>query len=421
MRIATLVYGLEGLGGIAKHVLYLSRELVEMGHSVDVWAVEYDRETCYPDIAGDLNIRALRRPGPVPFATNSRVPGGRMSAYLRGLRQYDRDQRQLVEAMPDGYDVINPHGNGIHWAAARYRRLHNTPAVWLCNDFWPMTHQSSAASGLAGRATRRIRQGLVGGYDALDREAVGAMDGIVVLSERVRDQMAAHYGVCCDIVRPGVSRPEGHLSREEMRARLGLTDDTFVLLTLCMLMPRRRLEDAVEAVKLLAERGQDVHYVIAGSHTHSPDYVQAIRERVARLGLSARVTLTGEVDEGELGGYYMACDAFIWPADENQSWSLASMEAMLYRRPVLASSANGFAEVLTDGRHALLFPARTPEAIADRVSALKGDAALYARLADEAEALVRGQYSWRGNAEAMLRLFEVAIARHALPVIDGVV
>src|SRR5215207_6399186 len=141
MRIATLVYGLEGIGGIAKHVLYLSSELVQMGHDVDIWAVEYDEARCYPELAKSLNIRALRDPGPVPFETSSRLPGSRMAAYMAGLWQYNNDQRQLAALIPSGYDVINPHGNAIHWAAAMYRRQHGTPAVWLCNDFWPMAYQ----------------------------------------------------------------------------------------------------------------------------------------------------------------------------------------------------------------------------------------------------------------------------------------
>jgi glycosyltransferase involved in cell wall biosynthesis len=254
-----------------------------------------------------------------------------------------------------------------------------------------------------------VKQSLVRSYDELDRASVAAMDQIVVLSERVQKQMAEHYGVKSVIVRPGVSRPEGRLSRDELRARLGLPDTTFTLLTLCMLMPRRRLEDAIQAVRLLVDQGADVHYIIAGSHAHSPGYVQTIRELVQTLSLTDHVTLTGEVAEDELGSYYEACDAFIWPADENQSWSLASMEAMLHRRPVLVSSANGFAEVLTDEKHALLFPPRVPEALAERVLRLKADAVLYQRLADEAETLVRNDYSWRSNALSMLGLFDAAI------------
>ena len=197
MQIATLVYGLEGIGGIAKHVLYLCSELAQMGHEVDIWAVEYDEARCYPELAKSLNVRALRQPGRVlPFETRTTLPGSRMAAYLAGLRQYYNDQRQLVALIPGGYDVINPHGNGIHWAAASYRKQHGTPAVWLCNDYWPMTDQKAANNAsLMGKVKSHFKQGLSAPFDRIDRASAHSMDKIAVLSERVQSQMRQHYGV----------------------------------------------------------------------------------------------------------------------------------------------------------------------------------------------------------------------------------
>lgn len=413
MKIAALVYGLDGRGGIAKHVLYLCRALIELGHTVDVWAVEYDAETCYPEIARSMNIQSLRRPGPIPFLTDSNTFGGRMNAYLRGLYQYRRDQQQLAELIPGGYDVINPHGNAIHWAAAAYREQHGTPSVWLCNDFWPMTYQQSEPDGgLTSKVKQQLKRSLVAPFDRLDHNSVRAMDGIVVLSERVQAQMKQHYGVDSVVVRPGVERPIGNLSREALRARLGIGDSTFMLLTLCMLMPRRRIEDAVQAARLLVDRGYDIHYVIAGATTHTLSYTEFIYEQIQTLGLQSHVTVTGEVPEAELGSYYDACDAFVWPADETQSWGLASMEAMLAERPLLVSSGNGLSEALTDGVHALFFALRSPEAIAAQVERLINDPPLRQSIAREGKQLVEAHYSWQGNARAMLNTFEAAIADH---------
>src|SRR5215216_6478780 len=123
MKIAVLVYALDSIGGIAKHVLYLSRELVAMGHEVDIWAVEYDPERCYPELAAGLNIHALRRPTKTITQESYNVSsGGRMMVYMKSLVGYYRDQQALARLIPAGYDVINPHGNTIHWAAAEYKR-----------------------------------------------------------------------------------------------------------------------------------------------------------------------------------------------------------------------------------------------------------------------------------------------------------
>jgi glycosyltransferase involved in cell wall biosynthesis len=330
---------------------------------------------------------------------------------MQGLLRYWNDQRRLAAEIPDGYDIVNPHGNAIHWAAAAYKRRTGTPVTWLCNDFWPMTHQPmSDGAGLADQLKVRAKQALVFPFDRIDHASVHAMNNIVVLSERVKAQMADHYGVRSTIIRPGVTRPNGEIPPEALRARLGIRTDSFMLLTVCMLMRRRRLEDVVYAVRTLVDQGHDVSYVIAGSHSHSPDYAQEIKTLVQTLGLEERVKLTGEVPENELGSYYHACDAFVWPADENQSWGMACMEAMLSRRPVLVSSANGLSEVLTDGLHALLFAPHQPDSIARRVGELLASDELRTRLMDHGSQLVSSHYSWRSNAQAMLDTFDRAIA-----------
>src|SRR3954463_1582132 len=135
MKIAVMVYSLDSIGGIAKHVLYQCREMVAMGHQVDIWAVEFDRERCYPALTNGLNIHALRRPRPSAIDYSR---GQRMVTYLKDVWKYHQDQQQLVAAMPEGYDILNPHGNTIHWAAANYKWQYGTPIVWMCNDFWPM-------------------------------------------------------------------------------------------------------------------------------------------------------------------------------------------------------------------------------------------------------------------------------------------
>lgn len=412
MKIAVLVYGLDGLGGIAKHVLYNARELVELGHSVDIYAVEYDPDRCYPEIARNLNITALRRPKPQTSSMTQSVVGGRMLNYMMGLWRAWRDQKQLVARVADGYDIINPHGFAIHWAALYYKEAHGTPITWLCYDFWPMAHQpiSAEASPLT-QWKQRLKRALAWPFDRLDRRAVDATDEIIVLSESVRDPMFSHYGVQSTIIRPGVSRSAGDGTPDELRQRYGLGQNTFVLLTVCMLMPRRRLEDVITAVRQLVDAGYDISYIIAGSHAHSPDYVATIQQQICSLGLEDRVKLTGEVPEGELGSYFAGCEGFIWPADENQSWGMACMEAMLFGKPVLVSAANGLAEVLDDGEHALVFEPRSTEAIVGAITRLMNDAELREKLSKQGQTLVRDNYSWRGNAKAILKVFDRALGQ----------
>jgi len=390
MNIALLVHSLDRMGGIAKHALYVARELKELGHKVTVWAVEYDPEQCYPELASELDIRSLRSSA---LQTTASHTGGRvrMIGYLRSLQRYAQDQRRLVAAMSAGYDLINPHGNAIIWAAGAYKRRHGTPVVWLCNDFWPMASQRlTDGAGLAQKVRHLLKILLALPFDLLDRLSVRSVDQLVVLSERVRGQMLDHYGVDSDIVRPGIDS-ERFSAGDRLRARqkLGVADSTFLLLTVCLLMPRRRLEDTVRAIRNLLDRGKDVAFAIVGRTTMYPEYTELVDSEIEKLKLTGHVHLTGEVPEADLADYFHACDAFVWGADEGQSWGMAGMEALAAGKPLIVSRANGLAEAMQDDHTALLVEPRSPESTADAIERLMGDPELTASIARQGRELVR--------------------------------
>lgn len=407
MKIAVLVYSLNRIGGIQKHALRVARELVAMGHRVTVWSVEYDRDLCYPELTRGLEVQALRPARPRRASEAQKPPGIRMLAYMWSLWKFYQDQRRLCLAMPGGYDVVNAHGNTISWAAAEYKWRHGTPVVWMCNDFWPMaSHRGEAVSNAWERAKHIAKEGLCLPFHRYDQAAVREIDRIVVLSERVKSQMKEHYGVAPVVVQAGVDISRfSHGDGRKIRGRYLARDSSFLLLTVCVLMPRRRIEDVIRAMRILTREGLDVTYLVVGRAYQSPAYVQFVQTEVSTSNLGHRVKFAGEVSEGELVDCYHASDAFIWPADENQSWGLAGMEAMAAGKPVIVSKANGLAEVLEDGKTALLVTPRSPEAIADAVKKLMEDSALANSVASQGQRLVREEYSWRKNAEAMVNLF----------------
>lgn len=407
MRIAVLVNSLARPGGIAKHALRSSRELANMGHDVSVWTLEFDRERCYPEYTDGLDVHSVRPVGPAT-GDPRRLFGTRVFSYSWNLWRMLVELKRLSLAMPAGYDVVHPHGNQIIWAAYDYKRRHRTPVVWMCNDFWPMvSHQRPSDSSLMGQARFQAKRGLTLPFERYDRASVRAADRVVVLSSRVKAQMAQHYGVSPAVVRAGVDGwkfTEG--DGAAIRNRHGISQDSLVLLTLSELMPRRRIEDVIGAVGLLASSGVDARYLVAGRSSSFPEYSSFLRAEVSRRKLEDRVLFTGELQEGELPDYFHACDAFVWVSDENQSWGLAGMEAMAAAKPLIVSRANGLAEVLEDRRTALVVEPRSPEAIATAVRRLRSDDGLARHLAVAGQDLVLREYSWRANAERMESLFE---------------
>lgn len=411
MKIAVLVHSLAGIGGIAKQTICMSKELAAMGHVVTVWSSTYNRASCYPECTAGLDIRALSYSDSAISETTSKLSRKGLVGHLGFLWDCYRIQIALAQTMPGGYDVVNAYGHTISWAAAEYKRRFETPIVWMCDDFWaPASHRYQVTPNSASKIKRSIKELICSPFERYDRTAVSEIDEVVVLSERAKRQMSNHYGVNASIIRAGVESTRfadgnGSLIRSHYASK-----GSFLLLTVCTLMPRRRIEDVVGAVRILIAEGYDITYLVAGPYK-DPEYTNFLQEEISRCDLGDRVKFVGQVLDEELVHFYHASDVFIWAADENQSWGLAAMEAMAAGKPTIVSRGNGLAEVLEDGGNTFLVPTRSPQAIADAVKRLIEDPVLAQSVAQRGQRLVKERYTWPRIAEAMLELLEGAVEK----------
>lgn len=400
MKIALLAYHLKGISGIARHILRQAREMTDMGHEVDVWAMEYDPEKCYPELVEGINVQAI-----FPLEGSGAMPTDNMAAFLRDQRRRQRIQQQMFEQMPSGYDIINPHGHTVNQAAVQYKRRYGAPVVWLCNDLWvPGGSAEERASGgikqmVKDTMTRNIRQ--------LDHDTVADIDRVVVLSRLVAEPFEAEYAMKPVIIPTGVDPITFDVDASRaIRRRYGFDDGIFLLLTAAMLMERRRTEDVIAAVAKLAEAGRDIGYLIVGKESFRPDYVARLKADVQRLGMDDRIKFAGEVAPEDLEPSLGAGDTFVWAADASQSWGMGCLEAMTAGVPAIVSDSNGLAEALTHDQDALLYKGEDIDSLVTQITRLMDDADLRGRISAAGQQLAIDKYSWRGNAHAMLDVFQ---------------
>jgi glycosyltransferase involved in cell wall biosynthesis len=226
--------------------------------------------------------------------------------------------------------------------------------------------------------------------------------------------MAGSYGLKLsgiDVIRTGVDLEKfaGDAGGLNVRSRHGIRNNSFLLLCLSILMPHRRLEDAIEAVQILRSRNLDVQLVIVGSFRADPSYVKALQNQIRESSLDRDVLLVGAIPDDEISTYYHACDAFIFP-NEDQTWGLAVIEAMICGKPVIVSTGAGVHEVLIDGVTGLLVPPRSPRLLAHKVEGLIADPAVGAMIAASGRSYVRANFSWVRYAAEMGRLFKEAVS-----------
>ena len=175
------------------------------------------------------------------------------------------------------------------------------------------------------------------------------------------------------------------VDRAEARRDLGLDPDQFVLAVLAQITPWKGQDTAVEAVRLLRDRGLGVRLLVAGevkfrrplTRYDNDTYLRELHASVGSLGLEDAVSFTGDCTDPP--GLLRAIDCLLVPSWA-EPWGRVVVEAMAMGTPVVATSAGGTAELVADGRNGLLAAPRDPVAWADATEALARDPGLGRRM-----------------------------------------
>jgi phosphatidylinositol alpha-1,6-mannosyltransferase len=153
-------------------------------------------------------------------------------------------------------------------------------------------------------------------------------------------------------------------------------------------------------------------WVVAGAGSGLP----ALARAVAQAGLQDRVRLAGEVSAEELARLYAEADVFVLPStvagerdqERFEGFGIVYLEAAAHGCPVVATRAGGTPDAVADGETGLLVDPARPDALAEALARLLGDAALRRRLGDAGRVRARDAFTWEHAAAKLAAVLEEA-------------
>lgn len=182
---------------------------------------------------------------------------------------------------------------------------------------------------------------------ALERQlfSEGGAGRVIANSGLVRDEIVANFGypaerlhVVYNGVPPALDEEESARARTELRQKMGLSPEQYVVLFAGSGWTRKGLRYAVRAIE--GVQGVEPLLLVAG------------RGRRRGMPHSPRVRFLGPVSGG-LARVYALADAFVLPTIYDP-FSNACLEAMAAGLPVITTRANGFGEILAPGEGEVL-------------------------------------------------------------------
>jgi glycosyltransferase involved in cell wall biosynthesis len=183
----------------------------------------------------------------------------------------------------------------------------------------------------------------------------------------------------------------------EVRQRLGLRPDDFVLVTATRLARWKRIDRAIDAVAELRAQGLRARLLIVGDGEERTN----LEEQSRSLGLADLVCFVGSVPQAEVQNYLWAGDVFLC-VNELSNVGNPLLEAMIAGRCILTLDEGDTRDLIRDGETGILLPPATePEAIANALTALAKDPERRRRLGKAAQRLAqRSFWSWQQRIDA---------------------
>lgn len=171
-----------------------------------------------------------------------------------------------------------------------------------------------------------------------------------------------------------------------LRAGHGAGDGTFLMGIAGRLEPHKGHADVFEALAAIASADAsalgDWRLWVIGDGYHQA----ALADRARAVGLADRIEFAGY--QSDIWPWIRALDLQIFPS-HREGTPNTLYEAMAAGNAILASTADGQGEILTDGKDALLYAPGDTAALRDRLLRLRADPALRAALAAGASGRIR--------------------------------
>ena len=323
-----------------------------------------------------VEVAALTRLGPLDADLRAAgVPVTRIGkrhkvdplAYVRLVRFLERRRFDVVQTW---IFAANTYGR----LAARRAKVPVVVTAEMAVDLWKGTLELAIDRRLAGWTDR----------------VVGNSRAVVAFYRRVgvpEERLACIPSGIADEEPPPVDPAA-------VRLELGLPAAAPLVLFAGRLAAQKGVDDLLEALDLLQHVRPDLRTVIVGDGP-----LRARLEATARaFRLDAAVRFLGHRDD--VPRLLAAADLLVLPS-YYEGLPNVVLEAMRFRKPVVATAAPGTTEVVDDGRTGLLVPLRTPTALAEAIRTVVADPDLARRLGDAGRARVEAEF----RAETMVARF----------------
>jgi len=412
-RIAFLVYrGNPTCGGQGVYTRHLTRELVALGHSVEVFSgppwPELDEGVGFTAVRGlDLyrNPDPFRIPAPSEFTSLADLAefGVMLTAGFGEPLAFSMRVEKILKARRSEFDIIHDNqcmGPGI-------LRLQQSGFPLLETLHHPITVDRQIALDHTKGWYQRLTTKRWFGFLRMQVRTVRQLPAVLTVSHNSKTDINAQMHVPLDrltVVPVGVDhevfRPYTDVVKKKGRIMVTTSSD----------VPMKGLVPLLEAIaKLRTER--DIDLIVIGK----PKPEGRVAEAMKRLALEDIVTTISGVSDEELARLYGEAEVAVVPS-LYEGFSLPAIEAMSCGVPVVATTGGALPEVVgVSGETGLLVEPNNPDALVAAIRTMLDDPEMRARIGAAGRQRVIERFTWQVTARGTAACYDAILTGKPLP------
>jgi glycosyltransferase involved in cell wall biosynthesis len=397
-------------GGQGVYTRYLAKELVDLGHTVDVLS-----GPPYPEIDGtgatlfELESMNLYRPER-PFRPH-RMPRDRYDWMELGImstgafcepRPFSLRANAWMREQGDRWDVVHDNqclGTGMVKMAERL--------PLLATVHHPITVDKKLELAEIRNPWKQITKRRWYSFLGMQKRVLKKLPRLVTVSQSSRRDIIEQLGVRperIDVVPVGVDqeifRPQAEVETVPGRILSVISSD----------VPLKGLAYLLEALAKLRTEVPSAHLVVIG-RMRPEDPARKTAEKFG-LGPDA-LTFTGNISYDEMIRLYGTAEIACVPS-LYEGFSLPAIQAMSAALPLVCTSGGAVPEVAgTDGETAIIVPPGDAGALAVALKRVLEDPALRAKLSTNARARVLDKFTWAAMAKQTAEQYRILIDQYA--------
>ncbi|EQB63735.1 MAG: Glycosyl transferase group 1 [candidate division Zixibacteria bacterium RBG-1] len=277
---------------------------------------------------------------------------------------------------------------------------------WVVPHFWfgflaRLVSQAPIVSTFYGVELRWVKT-KVSALKPFLKWSIKSSDKIIAISQDTYKAVVDLYNREVEIIPYGVSLSEKDWSREKSLAK------PRSILFVGRLVERKGARYLIEAFGRIVKDTQ-AQLVIVGQGPEKEKLQKLAKEK----NLDDKIIFAGFVDDESLKNYYQNCSVFVLPAitdekGDTEGLGVVLIEALSYKKPVVASNVGGITDIVIDKKTGILVPEKNSDELAMALKKILADTNLAKRLGEEGYKYVQEKFGWDRIIKQLKDVYEKA-------------